>query len=122
MFVTYSASVPLFLPPSLSPFSPPISSLFSPAVVPPRARITVQPAPQLLIIPGQPARFTVTAVGDNLMYQWQKDGVNISGATLANFNISSVTESDEGMYHCIAHNACDMDVSDAAQLTVCKCT
>ena len=83
--------------------------------------ITVQPVSQLLIVPGQSASFMVTAVGDNLMYQWQMDGVDIPGATSATFTIPSVAESDEGMYRCNVSNAAGAVASDEAQLTVCKC-
>ena len=83
--------------------------------------ITVQPAPQLLIVPGQPASFTVTATGDSRNYQWQKGGDDITtGATSATYTISSVMESDEGMYRCVVSNAVSTKNSNAASLTVCK--
>ena len=81
--------------------------------------ITVQPAPQSIAL-GEPASFTVTATGDNLSYQWQKDGADISGATSATYTISSVMESDEGMYRCVVRNAVGMMTSELASLTVCK--
>ena len=89
-------------------------------------KIFRQPAPQLLIVPGEPASFTVIVarvVGDGiLMFQWQKDGVDIpTQATSATYTISSVTENDEGEYRCVVSNATHTEVSDAANLTVCKC-
>ena len=87
--------------------------------------ITVQPVSLTLIVPGQTATFTVTATGDNLMYnlmyQWQKDGSNIStGANSATYTISAVTESDEGEYRCVVSNAANLVTSTAASLKVCK--
>ena len=84
--------------------------------------ITGQPVPQLLIVPGQPATFTVIATGHNLMYQWQKGGSNItSGANSTTYKIAAVTESDEGEYQCVVSNAANSITSTAASLTVCKC-
>ena len=105
------------LPPSLPTSLPP--SLPPSAVDPPE--ITDQPDPQLLIVPGQPATFTVTATGDNLMYQWQKDGVDIAtGDNSATYTIAAVAESDEGAYRCVVTNAANSVTSTAASLTVCK--
>ena len=83
--------------------------------------ITVQPVSLTLIVPGQPATFTVTATGDNLMYQWQKDGVDIVGATSATYTIEVIAESDTGMYRCVVSNAAGPITSTPASLTVCKC-
>ena len=84
--------------------------------------ITVQPVSQLLVVPGQSATFTVTATGDNLMYQWQKDGSDIaSGANVATYTIDMVAESDEGEYRCVVSNSANSVTSTAASLTVCKC-
>ena len=84
--------------------------------------ITVQPVSLTLVVPGQSATFTVTATGDNLMYQWQKDGSNIAtGANSAIYTIPTVAESDEGEYRCVVTNAANSVTSTAASLTVCKC-
>ena len=85
--------------------------------------ITGQPAPHLSIVPGQTVSFAVIATADNLTYQWQKDGVDITaGANSAAYIIPSVTESDEGEYQCVVINAAGNAyvISNAAQLTVCK--
>ena len=75
----------------------------------------------MLVEPGQSATFTVTATGSNLMYQWQKNGRNIAGATSTKFMIAVVAESDEGEYRCVVSNAANSVTSTAASLTVCKC-
>ena len=76
----------------------------------------------MLVVPGQRATFIVTATGSNLMYQWQKDGVNIAtGANSAIYTIDMVAESDEGEYQCVVTNAANSITSTAASLTVCKC-
>ena len=83
--------------------------------------ITGQPVSPTLVVPGQTSTFTVTATGDNLMYQWQKDGVDITtGATSATYTIAAVAESDEGEYRCVVTNAANSVTSTAASLTVCK--
>lgn len=83
--------------------------------------ITDQPMSQLMIVPGQPATFMVIATGDNLMYQWQRNGEDIPGATSSTYTIDPVMESDEGEYRCIVSNAAGSVTSDVALLTVCKC-
>ena len=82
--------------------------------------ITVQPVSLTLVIPGQHTTFTVTAMGDNLMYQWQKDERIIAGATSATYTIEAVAESDTGMYRCVVSNAAGPVTSNAASLTVRK--
>ncbi|NNK64365.1 MAG: hypothetical protein HKO98_14300, partial [Gemmatimonadetes bacterium] len=59
-------------------------------------RITSQPTAQQLAI-GQRASFFVAAVGQGeLVYQWQRDGVDIAGATEALYEIPSVSPTDDG--------------------------
>ena len=75
----------------------------------------------MLVVPGQCATFTINATGSNLMYQWQKNGVNITTkATSATYTIAAVAESDEGEYRCVVSNAANSVTSTAANLTVCK--
>src|SRR5205807_5210592 len=47
---------------------------------------------------GQSATFAVSASGSGLTYQWQKNGVSISGATSANYTIASPQTADAGSY------------------------
>ncbi|UYZ62525.1 PQQ-dependent sugar dehydrogenase [Hymenobacter weizhouensis] len=80
--------------------------------------ISTQPASRS-VAPGQSASFTVQATGTApLSYQWQKDGVNISGATGATYTIASVTAADAGQYRVVVSNAAGSVTSAAATLTV----
>lgn len=61
---------------------------------------------------------SVTATGTSLSYQWQKDGVNISGATSSTYSKSSTTSADEGVYRCQVIGTCGTILSDAATVTL----
>ena len=61
-------------------------------------------------------RFIVEATGDNLMYQWQKDGDDIPGANSDKYYIYDAMESDEGEYRCVVSNVAGMVTSNAANL------
>ena len=75
----------------------------------------------MLVVPGQSATFVVTATGSNLMYKWQKDGVDIAtGANLATYIIAAVAESDEGEYQCVVSSTANSVTSTVASLTVCE--
>ena len=82
--------------------------------------ITAQPV-SLVTALGEPVNFTVVAIGDNLMYQWLKDGAEIpNGANSVTYTIAVVEESDEGRYWCVVRNAAGSTNSTTANLTVCK--
>src|SRR5438309_2194885 len=58
--------------------------------------ITAQPASQTVIV-GQTATFAVTAISiAPLIYQWQKNGVAISGATSLSYTTPGTTTADHG--------------------------
>jgi glucose/arabinose dehydrogenase len=69
---------------------------------------------------GGAASFTVSANGATpLSYQWQRNGVNISGATTATYTIPSVTTADNGAtFRAVVTNAYGSVTSSAATLTV----
>lgn len=68
---------------------------------------------------GQPASFSVTATGTApLSYQWQKNNVNISGATSSSHSIGSTQASDAGNYRVVVSNSAGSATSNNAQLTV----
>ena len=83
--------------------------------------ITQQPQNQSACTGGD-VTFTVTATGNNLTYQWQKDGSDISGATATTLTLNNVTSADNGSYTCVITSDCGNVTSDAATLTVVDAT
>ncbi|MCD6557187.1 MAG: immunoglobulin domain-containing protein, partial [Bacteroidales bacterium] len=79
--------------------------------------ITSQPS-SATVCDGDNVTFSVTASGDDLSYQWQKDGGNISGANSDTYTITGVLSGDAGNYTCDISNVCGSVSSDAATLTV----
>ena len=85
-----------------------------------------QQAPQIVLqpidftaCPGDSAGFVVQALGDGeLLYQWQKDDVDIPGENDSLYFISSSWEADTGSYACVVSNQYGSDTSDAANLLV----
>jgi hypothetical protein len=83
------------------------------------ATITSQPADQS-VTAGQAATFTVTATGTApLTYQWQKGGMNISGANAASYATPATTVADSGSkFDVIITNPAGNVTSNSATLTV----
>jgi hypothetical protein len=81
--------------------------------------ITAQPA-NLTVTVGQTASFTVVATGTApLSYQWQKNSVNIAGATAASYTTPATTTSDSGStFRVVASNTAGTATSATATLTV----
>ncbi|RAW02967.1 PQQ-dependent sugar dehydrogenase [Pseudochryseolinea flava] len=79
--------------------------------------IATQPAPAS-VSAGQPASFTVVATGNSLRYQWQKNNVNITGATAATYTITNAQQADAGNYRVIVSNTVGSVTSANALLTV----
>src|SRR5438445_494554 len=81
--------------------------------------ITTQPASQTVTV-GQTATFSVTASGTTpFSYQWQKNGVAISGATSANYKTPATSSSDNGAQFTVTiSNSAGSATSNAATLTV----
>jgi hypothetical protein len=68
---------------------------------------------------GQNLTLAVTAAGENISYQWMKDGNNISGANSATYQIMNATANDAGSYTCFVDGECGSDLtSSPAELTV----
>ena len=73
---------------------------------------------------GETVTFDVTATGSGLVYQWQKDGADlsdggpISGAYTPRLEIADVTEADQGGYRCVVTGDCGTDTSSTAALAV----
>lgn len=64
-----------------------------------RPRFTSQPNNQD-ICPGTPATLAVVATGQNLEYQWYKDGVIIPDAINASYTIAKYSYNNNGQYYC----------------------
>src|SRR6266576_318230 len=81
--------------------------------------ITTQPASQT-VTAGQTASFSVAAAGTApLSYQWQKNGINIAGATAATYTTPATTTSDSGStFRVLVSNTAGTATSGAATLTV----
>ena len=81
--------------------------------------ITMQPANQT-VTAGQTATFAVVAGGTApLSYQWQRNSVNIAGATAANYTTPATTSSDSGStFRVVVTNTAGTVTSAAATLTV----
>ena len=90
-------------------------------------QITVNPALEILTQPadvdvcsGTDATFTVAAAGGDgtFTYQWQKDGVDITGATAASYTVTGATAADAGDYTVIVTSNCGSVTSDVAELVI----
>lgn len=91
---------------------------------PKQPAITSNPS-NLNISVGQQASFSVTATGTTpLVYQWRKNGIDISGATSPTYVIQSSAIVDSGTYDCrVSNNANPTGIlSTSATLTVTAAT
>ena len=81
--------------------------------------ISSQPA-GVTVDDGMPASFAVTATGTApVSYQWQRNGVNISGVTAASYNIAAVKFNDSGTtFRVVVLNSAGSMTSANAALTV----
>lgn len=81
--------------------------------------ITSQPASQT-ITAGQTATFSVAATGTTpLSYQWQKNGIAITGATSASYTTPAEATSDNGaLIAVVVSNSAGSATSNSAVLTV----
>jgi len=81
--------------------------------------ITTQPGSQT-VTAGQTASFSVAATGTApLSYQWRKNGVAISGATLSSYTTAATASSDNGaLFTVVVSNTAGNVTSNAATLTV----
>ena len=99
------------------------TNLFS--VDPPK--VTQHPESQSALT-GAQATFKVEATGDDLTFQWLKDGSDVhndsdySGTNTSTLMIQEVKKSDGGRYRCFVNNEAKIEgeVSDEAQLKVCE--
>jgi hypothetical protein len=64
------------------------------------------------------ASFTVTAKGQNIHYQWQKNGVDLQGETTRILNILQVTPAETGDYTCVISGDFGTETSQVATLEI----
>ena len=85
--------------------------------------ITTHPADQT-VQAGQTATFSVVASGTApLSYQWQKNSVDISGATSASYTTPATAKADSGaLFRCVVTNSAGSATSNAARLIVTSST
>jgi gliding motility-associated-like protein len=96
-----------------------ITGTCSPAATSAVATLTIETAPAIVTQPadltvceGSPAVFSVTASGAGLMYQWRRNGVNlsnggsVSGATTSTLTINPASASDAATYDVIVTGNC----------------
>ena len=90
---------------------------------------TIVQHPQSQSIPaGTEATLKVKAVGDDLTFQWQKNGSNVhndstySGTDTNILKMKHVKKSEEGDYRCCVKNEVNKDgeLSKEAHFTVCE--
>ena len=81
--------------------------------------ITSQPVSQIMCS-GNTVIFSVTATGTGLTYQWQRDGVNVPGATSNTLTLNNITTSNAGNYTAVVSGTspCSSVISSTAVLTV----
>lgn len=81
--------------------------------------VAIHPA-NVLVSVDTPATFSVLATGTEPMsYRWQRDSLDIPGATQMSYTLSSPQLSDSGsLFRCIVTNAFGSDSSDHAMLRV----
>ena len=89
------------------------------AVTPQPIVITAQPT-SVVVAEAAPASFRVTVSNlDAIRYQWQRDGVNIPGATNPTHSIAGAAMTDNAVsFRCVLTNSISTNVSAAAMLTV----
>ncbi len=81
-------------------------------------KIITQPLSQT-VVEGSKAKFEVIVSGTNPSYQWQRDTVNIPGATTTTFIIDTAKMNiNNTSYRCIVSNSAGKDISTGAVLTV----
>jgi hypothetical protein len=80
--------------------------------------ITTQPQ-NVSVAAGQAASFSVAASGTSLTYQWMKNSIDISGATMATYETPPTTSADNNAQFAVrVSNSYGSVVSNHVTLTV----
>lgn len=94
------------------------SSVASLTVTPSAPYFVVQPT-NASVSAGSSRTFTGLANGSQpISYQWQHEGTNLPGATLASLVLNNLSLADGGAYTLLASNVVNVSTSAVAQLTV----
>ena len=88
-------------------------------------QITTQPT-EVTVCSGNEFTLRVQADGEELTYQWFKDEVGITGATLSSYKVLDPTTDDSGLYKVVVTNPCgnieseqvDVLINDAPNITL----
>ena len=62
--------------------------------------------------------FTVEYTGEQLKYQWRKDGIDLPGKTSETLSLTNIKLSDDGDYNCRVYSTCGEEFSPVAALNV----
>ncbi|MEM7165274.1 MAG: hypothetical protein AAF581_07415, partial [Planctomycetota bacterium] len=96
----------------------PVTSAAAELVVLEPPTIVTQPMDQS-VCAGDSAVFSVVANGTGLMYQWQRDGVDLPGETASTLTLTNVGVADADLFNVIVTGDCGSSItSDSATLTV----
>lgn len=97
--------------------SKPVTLIVSDTPVPPPPAITTQPANTSVTL-GASGSLFVRATGDNLFFQWFKNGVLIPDATGSQLNFAAAQIADSGSYYAVISNSSGSIQSATAIITV----
>lgn len=75
--------------------------------------VTEQSDSEITVLEDENLEIFVTAIGDNLEYQWFFDGNELLGENNSSLAIENISESDEGEYYCLVSGKCGKDVQSA---------
>lgn len=89
-----------------------LTVIFSPVITSHPLSVTVNPA--------ENAAFQVSYTGSTSTYQWQKNGLDIAGATSATLTLNNVQPANGGTYAVVITNAAGSAKSNAATLTLAQ--
>ncbi|MFP4527613.1 MAG: SBBP repeat-containing protein, partial [Candidatus Kapaibacterium sp.] len=89
------------------------------------ARLVVLPTTAVMqnpenktVIEGDDVEFFIVAVGENLSYQWKKNGGLLTGQRESTLMIENCTDDDEGLYSCEIQGRCGSAETTEARLEV----
>ncbi len=80
--------------------------------------ISTQPVTSTTACEGVPINLSVVATGTALTYQWQKGGVDISGANSSSYAIASTLASDAATYTVVVSGTCSPSVTSGNAVLV----